>query len=106
MREQVQSAPEIAFEIVLLMIDAITTSRQASHVAAGPLEEIIAEHGPQFIDRIEVLARRSPRIRFVLTGVWPLGNKNTPVWARIVALRATGPHIDRGDDLPPATGLA
>jgi hypothetical protein len=41
--------------------------------AAGPLEDLIADHGAEFIDRVELEARRSPAFRYLLGGVWPRG---------------------------------
>ncbi len=69
-------------------------------LAAGPLEDLIANHGEAFIARIEQLARRSPRWRFILSGVWPQGKHDTEVWRRIEAARRGGPDMDAGDPLP------
>ncbi|MCB1338824.1 MAG: hypothetical protein KDK10_15675 [Maritimibacter sp.] len=102
--ELVRSAPDLAFQIVLLMIDAMTTEQQAAAIAAGPLEDIVADHGPAFIDRIETLALRSPRFRFALSGVWPLDNEDSAEWKRVEALQDSGPHVDY-DDLPPPDEL-
>jgi hypothetical protein len=44
-----------------------------SMLAAGPLEDLIADHGAEFIDRVELEARRSPTFRYLLGGVWPRG---------------------------------
>lgn len=101
----VQETPERAFAVILQMIERARTKDSAIFIGCGDLEDLIACHGAAFVDRIEILARRSPRFRWVLSGVWPQGKGDTPVWARIAALQATGPHMDRGDALPPATGL-
>ncbi|RNF86408.1 DUF6869 domain-containing protein [Montanilutibacter psychrotolerans] len=54
-------------------------------LAAGPLEDLVQHAGPQFIDRIELEARRNPAFRHLLGGVW---ESSTPdVWARISAAR-------------------
>jgi hypothetical protein len=44
-----------------------------SMLAAGPLEDLIADHGAEFIDRVELEARRSPTFGYLLGGVWPRG---------------------------------
>jgi hypothetical protein len=76
---------------------------QVIMLAAGPLEDLIADHGQTVIERIEREARHSARFRFALTGVWPQGQTENPVWPRIEAARAgamaTG--IDAGGVLPP-----
>ena len=50
-------------------------------LAAGPLEDLIDDHGPVFIDRIETESRRNPAFRHLLGGVW---KSSTPeIWARV-----------------------
>ena len=63
------------------------------------MEDLIASHGADFIDRIEADADASPRFRYLLSGVW---KSQTPalLWARIEAARAPGPDMDAGDPLP------
>jgi len=54
-------------------------------LAAGPLEDLIEYAGPQYIDRIEVEARRNPAFRTLLGGVWK--SSTAEVWARIETAR-------------------
>ena len=55
-------------------------------LAAGPLEDLLAKRGEDFIDRIEELARKDPNFNHVLGGVWR--NRITgEVWQRIEAIR-------------------
>ena len=50
-------------------------------LAAGPLEDLIDDHGPEFIERIETESRRNASFRKLLGGVW---KSSTPdVWARV-----------------------
>ena len=54
--------------------------------AAGPLEDLLAKQGPEYIDRVEELARRDPKFNDLLGGVW----RNTmtdEVWQRVQAVR-------------------
>ena len=41
-----------------------------AYIAAGPLEDLIVQHGEQFMDRIELEAGREPKVRRALRGVW------------------------------------
>lgn len=75
-----------------------TTDRQLAMLAAGPLEDLIARHGASVIDRVEHLARRAPRFRYLLSGVWPQGRRDTDIWRRIEAARRPG--LARGIDSP------
>lgn len=55
-------------------------------LAAGPLEDLLAKRGVDFIDRIEELARKDPKFNHLLGGVW----RNTmtdEVWQRVQAIR-------------------
>jgi hypothetical protein len=54
--------------------------------AAGPLEDLLAHFGPQYIDRVETLARQNPKFNDLLGGVW----RNTmtdDVWDRVTRIR-------------------
>ncbi|WP_407067648.1 DUF6869 domain-containing protein [Marilutibacter alkalisoli] len=54
-------------------------------LAAGPLEDLIDASGPEFIERIELQARRDPAFRHMLGGVWA---SSTPsIWSRVEAAR-------------------
>ena len=56
-------------------------------LAAGPLEDLIDAAGPEFIERIELQARRDPAFRHLLGGVWA---SSTPdIWARVEAARGS-----------------
>ena len=94
-------APTDALAFVIAVLPLLETNQEAAYFAAGPLEVLIAYSGEAVIDQIETLSRQSPRFRFVLTGVWPLGNGGTELWARVEKARKGGAHIDR-DQIPPA----
>jgi hypothetical protein len=50
-------------------------------LAAGPLEDLIHYKGDDFIDRIELHARRDRAFHQLLNGVWKSGSDE--VWARV-----------------------
>lgn len=55
-------------------------------LAAGPLEDLLAKQGPEFIDRVEELARKDPKFNHLLGGVWR-NSMTTDVWERVQAAR-------------------
>jgi hypothetical protein len=62
------------------------SDKATAALAAGPLEDLLAKHGPEFIDRVEELARKDPQFNYLLGGVW----RNTmtdEVWQRVQAAR-------------------
>ena len=51
-------------------------------LAAGPLEQVLANHGEAIIDRVELLARIEPQFSSLLGGVWQ-NNMSEEVWIRV-----------------------
>jgi hypothetical protein len=63
---------ETGWMLTLESIVAAPDDRILANVAAGPLEDLLTREPERFIDRVEVQARRNPRFRRCLTGVWGL----------------------------------
>jgi hypothetical protein len=74
-RETVWSRPEDGWALILELIEAAPDDRVLASVAAGPLEDLLKNQPDQFIDRVEIQARRDPKFRRCLTGVWGLSEK-------------------------------
>ena len=81
-------APEDLWRFVCLAAEMDLSTEQAAFFAAGPVEDLLGRYGAAFIDRIEGEARRTPRMRTFLAGVWR-GGMSKEVWARLLALRET-----------------
>ncbi|MCB2111313.1 MAG: hypothetical protein H6895_12070 [Defluviimonas sp.] len=99
---ELREHPEECWAFVRRALSEAETVWQVVMLAAGPLEDLIADHGAAVIDRIEREARHSARFHFALTGVWPQGGEDSPVWSRIEAARAAAmaTGIDAGGPLP------
>ena len=67
----IHSAPEEAWTLTLQLIESAPDDRVLANVAAGPLEDLLTK-SDHFIDRAESQARRDPKFRRCLTGVWGL----------------------------------
>lgn len=65
------------------LVDAATSADDLVLVAAGPLEDLLVEHGRDMIDEIDLLARQNPRFAAAMSGVW---------WSSAEA----GPEVTRG----------
>jgi hypothetical protein len=63
-----QNAEEI-LPFVLALV-ARTPDELLNYVAAGPVEDVLRDHGPAVIDRILRLAERDRKLRSALKGVW------------------------------------
>jgi hypothetical protein len=57
-----------------------------SVLAAGPLEDALAEHGPAIIEEVESRAARDPKFRHLLGGVWK-NAMTDEVWDRVCKAR-------------------
>ena len=57
-----------------------------SSLAAGPLEDLLVKQGPEFIERVEELARLDPDFNDLLGGVWR-NNMSEEIWKRVEAAR-------------------
>ena len=55
---------------VLGRIDGSSPNPLLAALAAGPLEDLLAKNGGAVVDQVEVLARRNPKFRLLLNGVW------------------------------------
>ncbi len=70
--------PNLCLEAILEILEIIPADTSNHHfqvLAAGPLEELLVEHGETYVGRIEELARQRPDFRLLLNGVWDSGIK-------------------------------
>ena len=78
--------PEAVWLAVLRIVQRELTEDQVALLAAGPVEDLLARYGTQFIERIEAEAKRSPAFAHLLGGVW---RQDMPpgIWQRVEAAR-------------------
>ena len=74
--------PELAWELVVRINNAEHNENATMMLAAGALEDLLASHGEQFIDRIEIEARKNAKFNDLLGGVWQNLMTET-IWARV-----------------------
>ncbi len=81
----IEEAPEFYFKAILEILKRNPGDKVLEVLAAGPLEDLINHHGPQYIKRIEIESERNPEFKDLLGGVWA---SSTPeIWARIEQAR-------------------
>ena len=73
--------PEDCWRAILEVLRRRPPESVINMLAAGPLEDLIENCGPQFIDRIEAEARGNPAFRQLLGGVWK--SSTDAIWARV-----------------------
>ena len=77
---------DLLWEFILEVYKRDLTDKAIGVLAAGPLEDLLAKRGADFIDRIEELARKDPKFNYVLGGVWR-NSMTDDVWQRVQAIR-------------------
>jgi hypothetical protein len=83
-----ESAPEQGWEFIEAIRRADGSDVILANLAAGPLEDLLVRHGPQFIERVEMLAASDPQFRKMLGALWKNSIRDD-VWSRIQ--RVSGP---------------
>ncbi len=73
--------PEDCWNAIQLIIDKTDNEKVLGMLAAGPLEDLIEDHGHKFIERIEAEADRNPKFYKVLSWIWESGSHD--IWSRI-----------------------
>ena len=73
---------ELLWQFVVTAYKRDLNDRHFSLLAAGELEDLIADFGEIYIERIEELSRKDPKFRLLLGGVWRSSSKPA-IWERI-----------------------
>ncbi len=80
--EAVYENPDLAIDLVLEVLNHAPTDKTKEVLAAGPLEQVLANHGSKIIERVESLAGSNPDFSSLLGGVWQ--NSMSPeIWQRV-----------------------
>jgi hypothetical protein len=82
-QETVHSDPSKALEIVAALVETAPGEADVDYIGAGPLEDLVREHGPMLIDQIDMLARRAPRFRRAVNAMWLSEDVPAPVRQRL-----------------------
>jgi hypothetical protein len=78
-----EGAPELAWELIVDMIDRAPSDKSLGFVAASPLEDLLSKDGPAFVERVEHRARQDEKFRRTLGMLRRLG-MTAEVWNRVV----------------------
>ena len=82
----INEKPEALWEFIIRTFEKEMSDKTFAMIAAGPLEDLLAYFGEQYIDSIEELARKNPRFNYLLGGVWKNSSTND-VWLRLEKAR-------------------
>jgi hypothetical protein len=79
--------PELVWQFVLAAYRRDISEHAFGMLAASPLEDLLSAFGPQYIDRVEVLAAEDLVFKHLLSGVWRQGMTDD-MWIRVQAARS------------------
>jgi hypothetical protein len=86
MADALHDSPEMVWSAILQLLEVELADRQVSLLAAGPLEDLLALYGSEFIERVELEARRNSRFNNLLGGVWQ-NKMSMEIWERVQKAR-------------------
>lgn len=72
----------LCWEIIVRIFNRNPNNWVLSNLAAGPLEDLLTDHGEDVIDSVEKMAISDERFRWMLRGVWRNAISES-VWRRI-----------------------
>src|SRR5687768_11475068 len=81
MRDEVDSI----WALILAVLAKDQSNRVLEDLSAGPLEDLLADHGEEVIDRVEREAKLNPDFARLLGGVWQ-SHIPLDVWQRVQAV--------------------
>ena len=79
----VSSDPERAWRLTLEMLRSVQDALFRAYVAAGPLEDLLCNHGSLFIERVEALAKTEPWFLESLRTVYGHIRMQPEIYARV-----------------------
>ncbi len=83
---------DVAWALVAELLRRAPDDDRLGAYAVGPLEDLVRLRGPEIVERVEAEARRDPRFRLALGGIWLAPGDMPPrVLERVV--RASGGRI-------------
>jgi len=82
----VRYRPDAAWLFVLEVLKADDSITIMENLSAGPLEDLLAQHGAKLIDRVEAEARANPKMAHLLGGVWK-NSMSEEIWQPVQVAR-------------------
>ncbi len=79
----IDTQPENAWAFIQALIEHAGDDGELNWVGAGPLEDFLCAHGPQFIERVERMAATDPRFLKCLASVKGRNRMESPVYSRM-----------------------
>lgn len=62
--------PEAAWDVIQRIVDRVDDEAMLAFVGSGPLEDLLAQHGKEFIDRVIAEIGRNEKFANVAASIW------------------------------------
>jgi hypothetical protein len=85
--------PEMCWEAIVAIIRTDSSDFILGNLAAGPVEELLARHGPRLIERITSDSKRNQQIPKMLKSVWR-NDIDQETWSKIAQLAGQRPTLE------------
>jgi hypothetical protein len=82
--------PEIKWAFLQAAVDGAETEDELGSIAAGPFEDLLGQHGDQYIDLVEARCRVDAKFARMTTAAWR-HMMSDDIWGRIQAIQAQVP---------------
>ncbi len=92
-----EDKPQDAWEVILALVGEAKSEPLLEAIGAGPLQELMALHGEEYIARVEREAAGNAPFRRAMAGAW-LDRDDTPVWARFYEIAGVEPPFPEEDE--------
>ena len=91
--------PDQQWDFIVAAFAIAESDEDLEHLAAGPVEHLLARHGPDFISKVEDHASADSRFCRMLTAVWQ-NAMTDDVWHRLraIQLRVADPLAEYRSD--------
>lgn len=87
--------PDIAWTVMLRMIDIADSKEQLAYIAAGPIEDLLSGYGVRFVERARLHAREDTKFLYAIANVWL--DKNDAAYVHVQNIMAEN-NIESADD--------
>lgn len=82
--------PNALWQLMLRILEIDRSDKIIAAIGAGPLEDLMVQHGEAFIDKVERLAAASPVFKAAMRHVW-MEQGDTPVFRKFYAIADVAP---------------
>ncbi|MEO1405306.1 MAG: DUF6869 domain-containing protein [Pseudomonadota bacterium] len=88
------ASPQTQLSFIGRAVEKAETDHQLAIIAAGPLEDLLVNHGSEIIDAVVTKSHQSPKFRRMMTGVWKQDMPDS-VWQKIETEQKACPDAGR-----------